>query len=355
MLRSRLPLKTPPKSVCILRLSALGDVTHILPVVRRLQAAWPQTKLTWIIGKFELKLVHDLPGVELIPFDKRGGFSAFKHLRAILAKRRFDVLLHMQLAFRANLVASQIKADCRIGYDRTRAKDLHGLFLTHRIPHQTNSHVVTCFQSFLDTLGTPESPLTWDVPIPQEAHDFAAQQLHPQRPNLLISPCSSHSLRNWSAQAYADVADYAVKQHNLFVVLCGGPTDFERQMGTEIETHMSSQAHNLIGKDTIKRLLAMIARADLMISPDSGPGHMATAVGTPVIGLYAATDVNRSGPYLSRQWCVDKYDEAARQFKGKPGQSLKWGAKLEIPGVMDLIKPADVKAKIDALMAARKK
>ncbi|MCM2311130.1 MAG: hypothetical protein NDI84_06960, partial [Steroidobacteraceae bacterium] len=98
--------------------------------------------------------------------------------------------------------------------------------------------------------------------------------------------------------------------------------------------------------------LATLARATVLLTPDSGPAHMATAVGTPVIGLYAATNPERSGPYYSRRWCVDRYDAAARGFLGKPAAELPWTTKIERPGVMGLITPADVIERLDALMAA---
>jgi heptosyltransferase I len=79
---------------------------------------------------------------------------------------------------------------------------------------------------------------------------------------------------------------------------------------------------------------------------------MATMVGLPVIGLYAATNPQRAGPYFSREWCVDKYDEAARKFFGKPAAQIPWTTKIERPGVMDLITVSDVIAKLDALLAA---
>src|SRR5579871_4488793 len=122
------PLATP-SSLCLLRTSALGDVTHVVPLLRTLQRAWPQTQLTWIVGKLEHKLVGDVPGVEFLIFDKGAGWRGFAALRRQLAGRRFDALLHMQVALRANLVSALVRADLRIGYDAARAKDLHGLFV----------------------------------------------------------------------------------------------------------------------------------------------------------------------------------------------------------------------------------
>ena len=100
-----------------------------------------------------------------------------------------------------------------------------------------------------------------------------------------------------------------------------------------------------------ERSLSSAARATALLTPDSGPAHMATMVGTPVLGLYAATNPERSGPYLSRHWCVNAYDAAARRFLGKPAAQLPWTTKIERPGVMDLIEVAAVTAKLDELLA----
>jgi heptosyltransferase I len=94
---------------------------------------------------------------------------------------------------------------------------------------------------------------------------------------------------------------------------------------------------DLTGKDTLKKLLALLSRAQLLLTPDSGPMHMANAVGTKVLGLHAASNPERSGPYSDRRWCVDKYDAAARNSLGKPAGEIPWGSKIEKPGVMDLI------------------
>ena len=105
---------------------------------------------------------------------------------------------------------------------------------------------------------------------------------------------------------------------------------------------MQSQAQNLIGKDTITQSVALLKKAALVISPDSGPAHLASAVGTPVLGLYAATPSKRSGPYNSLDLCVDKYTEAAQKFRHTEPDTLRWGQRIEYPGVMDLIETGDV-------------
>ncbi|HYW92977.1 MAG TPA: glycosyltransferase family 9 protein [Gammaproteobacteria bacterium] len=350
---ARLPLPAEPRHVCLLRLSAIGDVTHVLPIVHSLRRGWPDTRLTWIVGATEAKLVGDLPDVEFIEFDKSGGLAAWRDLRRRVTGRRFDLLLHMQVAMRANLVSTAVRAGIRLGYDRSRSRDLHGLFINHRIPERSGQHVVDCFFSFLETAGLNERIEDWSLPIPDEAREFAREQLPGDRRTLLISPCASHPLRNWRPEHYAAVADHAASEHDFRIVLVGGPSRLERATGDAIAARMRTPPLDLIGRDTLKRLLALLERADVLLSPDSGPAHMATCVDTPVLGLYAASNVWRSGPYRSRRWCIDRYDQAARRFLGHPAAELPWGTKIERPGVMDLISPDAVIERLDALVCER--
>ena len=107
-------------SICIMRLSAIGDVTHVVPVIHAIREKMPQARITWIIGKLEARLLNGLPGVELIVFDKKGGFAAVRQLRKTLKGRKFDALLHMQVAARANLLSTLVNAPLRIGWDKPR-------------------------------------------------------------------------------------------------------------------------------------------------------------------------------------------------------------------------------------------
>ena len=340
----------PPTSLCLLRTSALGDVTHVVPMVRTLQARWPQTQLTWIIGKLEHKLVGDIPGVEFLVFDKSAGWRGFAALRRHLVARRFDVLLHLQVALRANLVSALVQADLRIGYDRARSKDLHGLFVNARIAQRSGEHVLDAMAGFLEPLGLKQTRVEWDIPIPDSAHEFAATHLPGAVPTLLVSPCSSHRLRIWLPDRYAALMDRAAAQ-GWRVVLSGGPSAFEREFGNAIVNRCKHRPIDLTGKDTLKQFLALCQRATLVLAPDSGPMHMANAVGIPVLGLHAASNPDRSGPYTDRRWCVNRYDDAARRFRGKPAAELPWGTKLEYPGAMELIAVDDVIERFEAFRA----
>ena len=343
---------SPPDRICVLRLSALGDVCHALPVVRTIQDAWPSTRLTWVLGRLEHKLLGHIPGIEFVTFDKRAGLAGYRDLRRRLAGSRYDALLHMQLAFRASLAAAVVPARAKLGFDRARAREAQWLFTTHRIEARSREHVLDSFFGFTERLGIGGRSLRWDIPLPLSAVEYAEHAIPRDEPTLVLSPCSSHGLRNWSVERYAALADYAIARHKLRVVVCGGRTELELQYGARIEQLMRHPCVNLVGKDTLLELLATLGRATALVSPDSGPAHMATAVGTPVIGLYAATNPARTGPYYSRPWCVDRYDLAARRFLGKAADDMAWTTKIERAGVMDLVTVEDAAERLDALMAA---
>ncbi len=333
-----------------MRLSAIGDVTHVVPVIRAIRQHYPEAKITWIIGTLEARLLSGLEGIELIVFDKKGGWSAVRKLLKDLDRRRFDALLHMQVALRANLLSTLIRTPRRIGWDKPRWRDRHGWFITESVRSVPGQHQVEAFLEFARALDIPSGPPVWDWPVSDQDINWAQQILGDGPPILMISPCSSHILRNWSAERYASVADYAISELNMRVVLIGGPSELELQTGRDIESAMSNSAQNLIGKDTITQSVALLKKATLVLSPDSGPAHIASAIGTPVLGLYAATPSKRSGPYNSLDLCVDKYAQVAMKFRNKKPEELRWGQRIELPGVMDLIETGDVIEKLKGFM-----
>jgi heptosyltransferase I len=344
---------TPPSSICILRLSALGDVCHVLPVVRTLQDSWPSTQITWVLGKLEHKLLGHIPGIEFIVFDKNAGVRAYRDLRSRLRGRRFDALLHMQVALRASIASLMVPARHRLGFDRARAREGQWLFTDAQIEARTREHVLDSLFGFAERLGVTTRSMRWDIPLPDSALTYAHEAIpDAARPTMVLSPCSSHELRNWGVARYAALADHAVQRHGMEVLLCGGRSPLELEYGAQIEQEMQQPCRNLIGRDTLLELLATLRRATVLVSPDSGPAHMATTVGTPVIGLYAATNPERSGPYYSRRWCVDRYDRAASRFLNRSAEHLSWTEKIEMPGVMDLIEVDDAIEKLDELMLA---
>src|SRR4029077_1492993 len=261
--------------------------------------------------------------------DKRAGLRARHALRSQLEGRQFDALLHMQVSFRSSLVARHVPATVKLGFDRARARELQWLFTNALIAPRSREHVLDSFFGFLTALGIQERTLQWNLPLSEAAEAYAQRLVPDERPTLVISPCSSHRLRNWRAKRYAAVADYAARRHGMRVILAGGPSALERKTGAAIERAAQSTLVNQIGRDTLPELLGLLSRATALLTPDSGPAHMATMVNTPVIGLSGAPTPSRGGPYLSRRWCVDAYDAAALKFLGKPAAELPWTRKIE--------------------------
>lgn len=343
-----LPLTAPPESICIVRLSALGDVTHAVPVLRAIQQQWPQTRITWICARLEHKLLSVLEGVRFVVIDKNSGWSGYLQLRRELAGERFDVMLQMQTSARANFTGACVRADIKLGWDRFRARDFHRLFMTHSIPETRQEHQLQGHLSFARSIGLDVKEPNWNFPVSPEAEAFAQAHLPDKQRILVISPCSSHARRNWNVQGYAAVADYAIERHCMAVVLSGGPTELEQHTGLAIEQAMKNDVTNLIGKDTLQQLVAVLKRADLVLTPDAGPSHLANALGTAVIGLHASTWAKRSGPYNSLHLCIDRFSEAARKFRGSSPDALRWGTRIEDDGVMDLIEVDAVIERLDA-------
>jgi heptosyltransferase I len=206
---------------------------------------------------------------------------------------------------------------------------------------------------FVRACGIEPAAPYWNIDLPPNALDYARGIIVAGQPTLLISPCSSHAARNWSAARYAALADHAATAHHMNVVLVGGRSAEEAHMGTAIAATARAPLVNQIGKDTLPQLLGLMSQSTALLSPDSGPVHMASMVGLPVVGLYAATNPQRAGPYYSREWCVDKYDAAACKYLGRPAAQIPWTTKIERPGVMDLIEVSDAVEKLDALMLER--
>lgn len=342
---------TPPKHICILRLSAIGDISHTLPVIRSIQSQWPQTRLTWIIGKTEFALLDEITDIEFIVFDKQNGFKEYLKIYRHLKHIKFDVLLHMQMSLRASLISLIIRANIKLGFDRQRAKDAQWLFTNKKIKHHSNQHVMDSLFGFSEALGLKKQKPSWNIPISEKDRTNASKLTGHNTNYILISPCSSKAYRNWNVKGYAAIADYINDRYSCDVILTGGNSKIEIEMGNRIIQTSRTRPLNLIGTTNLKELLSLIENAICVISPDSGPAHLSTAMGTPVIGLYAATNPERARPYLSSNWAINRYPDAIFRKFNKNIINVPWGTRVRDNWVMDLILVNDVKNMIDKFMS----
>ncbi|MDG1864775.1 MAG: glycosyltransferase family 9 protein [Woeseiaceae bacterium] len=332
------------RSICIIRLSAIGDVCNTLAVVRAIQSHSPNTKITWIIGKVESSLVEDIDDIEFIVFDKSNNLSSYKKIYRQLSSRKFDVALLMHASLRANIISLMIKSSSRIGYDSQRARDLQWLISNKKI-HTAGKHVLDTMLDFIQPLGMTTHTKRWDIPLSEESLSFAEIYSRNKVPTVIISPCSSDrylNYRNWSVENFQIIIKFLIEKYDCKVILTGGGSKNEKLYGKRLTEN--SNIINLIGKTSLKQLCAIIDKADLVICPDSGPAHIATAFNTCVIGLYASSNPARTGPYNSLKLTVNCYPEAVRKYLSKP---IKWGERVRSPKVMELIKVEMVKDKIN--------
>ena len=345
-------LSDQSNDICILRLSAIGDVCHAVSAVQAIQRHYPSANITWVIGKVEAALLEGLPGVKLVVFDKKQGKAAYRRLRERFKNTQFDVLLHMQVALRANLAAACIPAKIKLGFDWRRAKEGHSLFVNKRIVQQTGAHTLEGFAGFASAIGVPDYKPVWSMPVGESHRAFAKQHVGDLGKVLVIAPAASGSERNWLPQRYAEVAKYAHSQ-GFSIVLTGGVAELELRLAAEIISFADFPIVNLVGKTSLKELLCVVEQASLVIAPDTGPAHMAVTMGTPVIGLYAHSNPARTGPYLYQQYVVEVYHKNLQRQYGKTAEQLPWGLRLKGEALMKQISTDAVISMLDRVITER--
>lgn len=342
-----------PKNLCVLRLSAIGDVCHAVAAVQNIQKQWPHTQITWVCGKIEANLLKGLEKVEIITFDKKAGLKGYSELRDTMKGQYFDILLHMQVALRASLVSFFIPAKTKIGFDRKRAKEGQWIFTNHKMAPQNEPHVLDGFMGFTQALGLTVNEPSWNMPLPKSDEQWAHETLLANNPNkkpvAVISPAASKAERNWHVEGYAKTAEH-LEGLGFTVVICGGPVAMEIQLAEDISQQSKAHIINLVGKTSLKQLLAVLKLAHLTIAPDTGPAHMSVTVDTPVVGLYAHSNPRRTGPYLYQKYVVSCYDQVIQEQKGKPYTQLPWGVRAKGSDLMNRLTLDDVKTKIDLLI-----
>jgi heptosyltransferase I len=291
----------PPRTILIVMLSALGDAVHVLPVVNALRRAWPDSRISWIIQPVPHQLVRDHPAIgEFIIFHRRRGIDAWRSYAALekeLEGRRFDLLINLQVYLKAGLITALAAADIKLGFDRARARDLNWLFTTHRIPPRPVGHVQDQYFEFLEHLGIDPEPVAWNLTItdPERAAQRAFFDTL-DRPACGVVVGTSKPRKNWAPDRYARVVDALESDFGLCPLLIGGPSRVEREAADRILAATRTGPIDALADD-VRRLVWLLDGCRFVISPDTGPLHIARAREVPVIGLYGATNPKRYGPY----------------------------------------------------------
>ncbi len=309
----------PPRSVVIVMLSALGDAVHVLPVANALRRAWPGVRITWIVQPVAHALVAGHEAIDdFIVFRRRRGAGALRsyaELRRALKGRHFDLLLGLQVYFKAGLITALTPATIKLGFDRARARDLNWLFTNRRIRARPLGHVQDAYFEFLEALGVDPEPVEWNIRLTDAERaaqrDFFAGL---DRPACAFVVGTSKPVKNWMPERFARVIDHVQAEHGLRAVLVGGPSPIERAAADRIRALTREPPVDALGDD-VRRLVWLLEGSRLVVSPDTGPLHLARALGTPVVGLYGYTNPRRYAPYRRfEDLIVDGY----ARYEGEP-------------------------------------
>ncbi len=340
------PSNESPNSICIVRLSAIGDVCHVVAVVQAIQKYYLNATITWVIGRVEHALLGDLPGIEFIVFDKAKGLRAYYEVKKQLRTRpAFDVLLQMQTSMRANLLGALVSAKRKIGFPVGLGKELHNLVAREHVNSSDAFHVLDVFKEFAYAIGVPAFDATWSIPISSRDHLTASALVRGEPGYVLLAPSASHSERVWIPERYAAVADYC-NAKGLRVLVTGSAAPREMDLASLICDLADGTLINIAGQTSLKQLLALCRHARLIIGPDSGTLHMATTQQTPVVGLYAHSNPRRTGPYQGLKTVADAYSDILTS-RGHQDQQQQWGYRLKGEGLMREIQLETVTALID--------
>lgn len=337
-------------NIAIVRFSALGDVILVVPALRSLQRRFPNANITWITSPLAYSLLQGLEGVNFEVYGKPESLADYRAFYRAFSGHSFDVVLAMQANLRINLLYPALQAPIKIGFDRTRAREGQWLFCNRAIQF-ANAHLADSFLAFAAELGANTSEIEWNLPVAASEHAWASSRLqHLPRPLIAIHPFASKPERNWLFDRYAEVIQAAFSKWNAGFVLTGGNAAAELDFCARLSGIVPDHTLNLCGLTSLKQLAAVLAQVDALVAPDTGSVHLARAMNTPVVGLYAVASPTLSGPYAAQQYVVNRYPEAVRKFLRKDPGHVPWNTRVHHPDAMSLIGAVDVIRSLSRLL-----
>ncbi|MCS6852583.1 MAG: glycosyltransferase family 9 protein [Gemmataceae bacterium] len=314
----RLPLtRLMARRIALIKPSALGDIVHSLPVLTAVRRRFPRAHITWVVNRSYEALLRGHPDLdETLPFDRgasrRGVWQAgegwFQFLGE-LRRRRFDLVIDLQGLLRTGLMTAATGARRRLGL--SSAREGAGWFYTDvvRDADHVGSHAVDRYWRVAEALGVGEGPKEFRLPSWPEARDWARRELaNWPRPWLMVGVGARWPTKRWPAEHFAALARRALGRFGGTVVLVGGRD--EVPLSRTVAALLPGRTLDLTGRTTLPRLAAVLAAADVMVANDTGPLHLAVALGRRVVAPYTCTQVRLTGPYgaeadavESRVWC----------------------------------------------------
>ncbi|NIR42834.1 MAG: glycosyltransferase family 9 protein [Gemmatimonadetes bacterium] len=323
------------KRICMVLLSGIGDVVHGLPIVNALERDDPERRITWIVESLGALLLRPHPAIdEVITFDRRRGLTAVTGLWRALRRLEFDTVINFNVYFKAIVPTAIARAPDKLAFGRDRARDLVWLFANHRLPARQTRHTQDRFLEFLAYLGIETEPIEWRIQLTEEEREAQSEFFRALagRPTVGLVPTSGRPLKDWPVERFAETATALERDFGFEVVLLGGPGARETERARAVAESSEAAPRWALGND-LRRLVYLIDGLDLLIAPDTGPVHIARALGTPVIGLYGHTDPHEVGPYRAYEdlWIDRSRDEPERHAPGG------WDQRMELIAVSDVL------------------
>jgi heptosyltransferase I len=336
------PLPSPLRldRIGVVMMSAVGDAVHVLPVLNALKRHAPRSHITWVLQPGAATLVRGHTAVDdIVLFDRARGWRAFTDARAELSRRPFDLVLGLQVYFKAGIVTRFTRAPVKLGFDRARARDLNWLFTTHRIPpHPLGQHVQDQYFEFLQAIGVPHEPVVWNLgPWPQERawqREFFAPI---ERPVAAIVVATSKPQKDWMPERWASVCDALDRDFGLEPVLVGGRSGRELAAEHLIRQQAARPPRSALGSG-LRNLVGILDGAALVLAPDTGPLHMAVALRRPVISLMGYTNPKRTGPYrFCQDLIVDAYGDPGEDYPLSMENRRDRMPRITVRDVLDMV------------------
>ena len=325
--------------IAIVMMSAAGDAVHTLPVVNALKRYRPQSHITWILQPGPATLVQGHPAVdEILLFDRSRGWQAFLDIRQTLATRVFDLVINLQVYFKAGIVTSFVDAPVKLGFDRARARDFNWLFTNRKVPPHAGQHVQDQYFEFLRELGIPSEPVEWHLGPWHDEKSWQREFFSTfARPAAPIVVATSKPEKDWLPERWADVADALWHDFELEPVLVGGRSDRELHAERIIQDRARRVPRSALGSG-LRKLTAILDGSALALAPDTGPLHMAVALERPVVSLMGYTNPKRTGPYRRyHDLIVDAYGDPGEDYpismENRPGRM----ARIQVRDVLDRV------------------
>ncbi len=304
-----------PLRIAIVKLSSLGDVVHALPVARALRRARPRAQVTWIVEAREHAVLREHPDLDaVLPVDTRrwrrllrrpaGAREVLDDLTRVRGRIRaahFDATLDLQGLIKSGMLSAWTAAPVRIGFTAAHCREpLNCLFTNRRVaPPPERIHVVEQYLSLLEPLGIRPGPPEFHVPTrpiaERRMEDFLGEQGIKRRDRLVaINPGAGRADKRWPIAHLTAVADRLAAECGARILLLWGPD--EAHMARQIRDGLPARAI-LAPPTDLDELAALLRRSTLLLANDTGPLHLAAALGTPCLGLYGPTRAERNGPY----------------------------------------------------------